>query len=117
AAVRDRIEAEHQRRWERPRLRGDEYRIPGDDPGFFLHLTYDGLLGRFPRRDESREHRAAPSRPAGASSEQQGPVVLDGHDHDRVRAGKVVRPAAGALPRVAGLRDLRLVAAVGAEPV
>ena len=49
-----------------------------------------------------------PGRPARPASEQQAAVVLDGHDHHRVGAGKMVCSTAGAVAHVAGFGHLGL---------
>src|SRR3546814_16887783 len=47
-------EAEHQRRRERPRLRGEVAAAKDAHAAFLEHLAFDGLLQRLARLDEAR---------------------------------------------------------------
>jgi hypothetical protein len=47
------LEAEHQRRWERPRLRGDVMGRVGLDPRFLAHLANERLLRGLAGQDEA----------------------------------------------------------------
>src|SRR5918999_97033 len=70
-----RLEAEHQRRRERPRLRRDVARRADLDAALLGDLARDRLLEALARLDEAGERRVAPLRPAGRAAEQHAVAV------------------------------------------
>src|SRR3546814_1748620 len=70
-------EAEHQRRRERPRLRGEVAAAKDAHAAFLEHLAFDGLLQRLARLDEAGQGGIAMRRPAGVAAEQQAAAVGD----------------------------------------
>src|SRR3546814_11774731 len=60
-------EAEHQRRRERPRLRGEVAAAKDAHAAFLEHLAFDGLLQRLARLDEAGQGGIA-MRPIGRAS-------------------------------------------------
>src|SRR3546814_16368632 len=64
-------EAEHQRRRERPRLRGEVAAAKDVHAAFLQHLALDGLLQRLARLDEAGQGGIAVRRPAGVRSEER----------------------------------------------
>src|SRR3546814_4284998 len=92
----------HQRRRERPRLRGEVAAAKDAHAAFLQHLALDGLLQRLARLDEAGQGGIAVRRPAGVAAEQQAAAVGDGHDHRRVAARVVLQFAARAPAEPAG---------------
>src|SRR3546814_4436146 len=92
----------HQRRRERPRLRGEVAAAKDAHAAFLQHLALDGLLQRFARLDEAGQGGVAVRRPAGVAAEQQAAAVGDGDDHRRIGARVVFEFAARAPAEPAG---------------
>ena len=65
-----RVEAEHQRRGERPRLRGDVAHLADPHAGLLVDLARDGLLQALPRLDEPGQRAIAALRPGRLAAEQ-----------------------------------------------
>src|SRR5205085_7570181 len=63
-------EAEHERRWERPRLRGEVAGRARLDAGLLAHLAQHRLLEALAGFDEAGESAVAPRRPGGLAAEQ-----------------------------------------------
>src|SRR3954451_20243440 len=65
-----RLEAQHQRRRERPRLAAAIDDVVDHDAGLLAHLPHDRLLQGLPGLDEAGERRVTASRPRRLAAEQ-----------------------------------------------
>ena len=93
AARVGRLEAEHERRRERPRLRGDVAGVGDRDARLLADLALDGLLEALPRLDEPGEAGEPPLGPVRVAPEQDAVAVDHERDDDRVGARVVLRAA------------------------
>jgi hypothetical protein len=111
-----RVEADHQRRREGPRLRRAVAQVGHLHPALLGDLARDRVLQRLARLDEPGQRAEPPGRPARLAAEQHAVVlrVMDEHDHDRIGARVMDRAAVGAVADVAGLAHRRERAAARA---
>src|SRR5271166_3962590 len=107
--------ANHQRGWKRPGLRGEVAHRVAFDAGLLENLAPDRRLDRLAGLHESRQRRIHAFRKAWLTSEQAGVAVDREHDHDGIRARKVMHLADRAFAAPAGRRDHGFSAAVRAE--
>src|SRR4029077_17628260 len=99
-------EAHHQGRREWPGLGGEVADAPAAYVGFLADLAPDRVLQCLTRFHESRK-AGKPGAGTAAAAAEQCALAPDGeHDHDRIDAWKVMRLAAGAMPRPAPRHDL-----------
>ena len=112
-----RLEAEHQRGGERPRLRRDVARRADPHARLLGHLADHRLLQRLARLDEPGQGRVAARRPVRAAAEQHPVAVGDEHDDHGVGARVMLRAAARAHAHEPGLADVGRMPAGGAEAV
>src|SRR3954447_15115140 len=80
------LEAEHQRRRERPGLAAAVDDVADDDAGLLPNLSHYRVLQRLSGLDETCQRGVAPARPRRLAAEQ-APVIAVVHEHDDRRVG------------------------------
>ena len=95
----------HQGRWKRPGLRGEIAHPPDANARFLEDLAPHRLLDRLARLHESGEAGEPGADPPPTAAEQAALALDREHDHDRVDARIMVRPAIRAAPPPSGRVD------------
>src|SRR6516164_9734829 len=98
--------ADHQRGGKGPGLRGEITHASANDAGLFARFPPHGVFDRLPGLDETREARPHAGLKAMRAAEHAALARDRKHDHDRIRAGKMLRPARGAIAPPAGFDEI-----------
>src|SRR6516162_8525008 len=107
--------ADHQRGGKGPGLRGEITHASANDAGLFARFPPHGVFDRLPGLDETGEARPHAGLKAMRAAENAALARDRQHDHDRIRAGKMLRPARGAITPPAGFDEVGRGPAVGAK--
>src|SRR6516225_1236217 len=98
--------ADHQRGGKGPGLRGEITHASANDAGLFARFPPHGVFDRLPGLDETGEARPHAGLKAMRAAEHAALARDRKHDHDRIRAGKMLRPARGAIAPPAGFDEI-----------
>src|SRR5262245_42433856 len=97
ARARFGVAADHQRGGKRPWLRCEIAHASANDAGFLARFPPHGIFNRLPRLDEAGETRPHAGLKAMRAAEHATLAGDREHDHDRIRAGEMLRPARGTI--------------------
>jgi len=85
--------ADHDRRWKRPRLRGEISYAPAGDAGLLEHFAPHRFLDGFPRLGEAGKARPHGRRETPRAAKHAAFAQDREHDHDRIGAREMLRLA------------------------
>src|SRR4029077_12117793 len=87
------VAADHHGGGKGPRLRGEVAHAPANNPGLLARFAPHGVFDRLPRLDKAGEARPHAWLKAIRTAEHAALAGHRQHDHDRIRARKMLRPA------------------------